>query len=95
MKVLLTVEMEMVGESAQPVGQNAREAGGGIDESGLRQNSSVELGEFLEQMVSMCEQQSYHAALAYYDNNRGQFKPDPALVEFDRLVGNLRHKLAA
>lgn len=93
--VLLTVETETVAEAVQPAGQSVGEAGSGIDAIGLRHNSSVELGEFLERMVSMCEQRAYRAAVVYYDRNREQFKPDPALVEFDRLVGNLRRKLAA
>lgn len=46
-------------------------------------------------MVSMCEQGSHRDALQYYERNRGDFMPDPALAEFDRLVETLRQKPAA
>jgi hypothetical protein len=58
-------------------------------------NASNDVRAFLDRMVTMCEQKSYHAAVSYYDTHRGQFQFHPALVEFDRLVGTLRHKLAA
>jgi hypothetical protein len=57
--------------------------------------SSQSLREFLDRMVSLCEQGSHREALQYYERNRGDFMPDPALAEFDRLVETLRQKLAA
>ncbi|HBH81989.1 MAG TPA: hypothetical protein DDY39_19345, partial [Nitrospira sp.] len=76
------------------IDQPASAVSGG-DEQPQFHNDSQEVQSFLNRMVTMCEQKSYHAAVSYYDAHRGQFQFHPALVEFDRLVGNLRQKLAA
>ncbi|MEK9140405.1 MAG: radical SAM protein [Nitrospirota bacterium] len=91
--LLLPIETDPHDE-AQPIGQLTGVASRG-EELPQFHNASDEVKAFLDRMVTMCEQKSYHAAVAYYDSCRGQFQFHPALVEFDRLVGNLRHKLAA
>jgi predicted O-methyltransferase YrrM len=60
----------------------------------LCQNDSAELREFMEKVVSMCEQREFQSAVEYYDRHRGHFNPDAELAEFDRLVGSLRDKLS-
>ncbi|MBI5671912.1 MAG: radical SAM protein [Nitrospirae bacterium] len=91
--LLLPIETDPHDE-ARPIGQPTGVASSG-DELPQFHNASEEVQAFLDRMVTMCEQKSYHAAVAYYDRCRGQFQFHPALVEFDRLVGTLRHKLAA
>ena len=91
--LLLPIETDPHDE-ARPIGQPTGVASNG-DERPQFHNASEEVRAFLDHMVTMCEQKSYHAAVAYYDAHRGQFQFHPALVEFDRLVGTLRHKLAA
>lgn len=91
--LLLPIETDPHDE-ARPIGQPTGVASSG-DERPQFHNASEEVRAFLDHMVTMCEQKSYHAAVAYYDAHRGQFQFHPALVEFDRLVGTLRHKLAA
>lgn len=54
-----------------------------------------EVRTFLERLVGLCEQGAYHEAMAYYDRHRNTVTQDPVLIEFDRLVGTLRQKLAA
>lgn len=91
--LLLPIETDPHDE-ARPIGQPTGVASSG-DERPQFHNASEEVRAFLDHMVTMCEQKSYHAAVAYYDAHQGQFQFHPALVEFDRLVGTLRHKLAA
>lgn len=91
--LLLPIETDPHDE-ARPIGQPTGIASSG-DERPQFHNASEEVRAFLDHMVTMCEQKSYHAAVAYYDAHQGQFQFHPALVEFDRLVGTLRHKLAA
>ncbi|MFO0707396.1 MAG: radical SAM protein [Nitrospira sp.] len=62
---------------------------------GIRRPIPVDVHSFMEKMVTMCEQRAYHAALEYYDQCRNQLTPHVALTDFDRMVGNLRQKLAA
>ncbi|MGZ8373781.1 MAG: hypothetical protein ACXW38_10850 [Nitrospira sp.] len=92
-RLLLPIETDSHDE-ARLIGQLTGVASSG-DELPQFHNASDEVKAFLDRMVTMCEPKSYHAAVAYYDSCRGQFQFHPALVEFDRLVGNLRHKLAA
>jgi hypothetical protein len=93
--LLLPIEPEALSEETQ------LSVPGGGDESDITEmgdpskRSSQSLREFLDRMVSLCEQGSHREALQYYERNRGDFMPDPALAEFDRLVETLRQKLAA
>lgn len=93
--LLLPVEEETSDEAIQAaIMQPGGEEGGVIEETRV-QRHSLPLREFLDRMVSMCEQGSHREALRYYERNRGDFMPDPALAEFDRMVETLRQKLAA
>ncbi len=93
--LLLPVEEETSDEAIQAAIMQPGEEEGGVIEETRVQRHSLPLREFLDRMVSMCEQGSHREALRYYERNRGDFMPDPALAEFDRMVETLRQKLAA
>ena len=93
--LLLSIETETGAEDDRLIEQSANEAEAGIVLTGQAQPAPMQMNEFLDRMVSMCERQAYHDALAYYDRHREQFSSHAALIDFDRMVGNLRQKLAA
>lgn len=92
--LLLPLETEALDNEAYPLGQTVETTESGEDMDPC-QHTPEEVRTFLDRLVTMCEQRSYHDAVTYYDVNRKRFTFHPALIEFDRLVDNLRKKLAA
>jgi hypothetical protein len=91
----LPIEPEALSDETQLIAQSDGEKNGVSEMIGPSKRTSLPLREFLDRMVSMCEQGLHREALQYYERNRVDFMPDPGLAEFDRLVETLRQKLAA
>ncbi|MBA5873440.1 MAG: radical SAM protein [Nitrospira sp. CR1.2] len=93
--VMVPVESEAAA-TGTPAALQAPDLGvKGSGEAEIRRNVEAEVRAFMERVVALCEQGDYHKAVTYYESGRPQLLPDPALVEFDQMVGRLRQKLAA
>ncbi|MDI3463081.1 MAG: hypothetical protein OJF50_001902 [Nitrospira sp.] len=93
--LLLPIEPEALSEGTQWSAPSWGDQSDITEMGAPSKRSSMSLQEFVDRMVTMCEQGAHREALQYYERNRVDFMPDPALAEFDRLVEKLRQKLAA
>jgi CRISPR/Cas system-associated protein Csm6 len=62
-------------------------------EAGQHQGSSKASQEFMERIASLCEERKFQRAFEHYDRYREQLEATAELLEFDQMIGNIRHQL--